>query len=197
MRKFFVLAAAAAFAAVAGQAFAGGGSGLTLDVACARTDVSPAASSCAGWFDGNLDQGSPTSDTAAALNQLLGVTTFTAGNVTVLKDLQNLTGNTVDFGVPMYGETVVSFHVGAAKGAPDGVGFNSTAFFEFDAGELKGGLQSIDFERAGLSNAELYSTGTYQPPSVPEPATWAMLILGVGMIGFAARRRGRGAAVAA
>lgn len=33
---------------------------------------------------------------------------------------------------------------------------------------------------------------------VPEPATWAMLILGLGMIGFAARRRSSGkAAVAA
>lgn len=32
---------------------------------------------------------------------------------------------------------------------------------------------------------------------VPEPATWAMLILGVGMIGFAARRRNAVAALAA
>jgi hypothetical protein len=33
-------------------------------------------------------------------------------------------------------------------------------------------------------------------PGVPEPATWAMLILGVAMIGFAARRRRDGVAVA-
>ena len=32
---------------------------------------------------------------------------------------------------------------------------------------------------------------------VPEPATWAMLILGVAMVGFAARRRREGAALAA
>lgn len=32
---------------------------------------------------------------------------------------------------------------------------------------------------------------------VPEPATWALLILGVGMIGFAARRRGEGAGLLA
>lgn len=32
---------------------------------------------------------------------------------------------------------------------------------------------------------------------VPEPATWAMLILGVAMVGFAARRRSLGAALAA
>lgn len=34
-------------------------------------------------------------------------------------------------------------------------------------------------------------------PGVPEPATWAVLSLGVGMIGFAARRRSTGIAVAA
>lgn len=33
--------------------------------------------------------------------------------------------------------------------------------------------------------------------AVPEPVTWAMLIVGVAMIGFAARRRSEGAAVAA
>lgn len=33
--------------------------------------------------------------------------------------------------------------------------------------------------------------------AVPEPSTWAMLILGVGLIGFAARRRREGMAAAA
>ena len=33
-------------------------------------------------------------------------------------------------------------------------------------------------------------------PDVPEPATWMMLILGVAMIGFAARRRSEGMALA-
>lgn len=39
--------------------------------------------------------------------------------------------------------------------------------------------------------------GVPNVPSVPEPATWAMLILGVGMIGCAARRRNEAMAVAA
>jgi hypothetical protein len=35
------------------------------------------------------------------------------------------------------------------------------------------------------------------PPAVPEPATWAMMLLGFAMIGWAARRDRRGAAQAA
>jgi hypothetical protein len=46
----------------------------------------------------------------------------------------------------------------------------------------------------GLTGAEVIPTA---PPGVPEPATWAMLILGVAMIGFAARRRSEGMAFAA
>lgn len=37
----------------------------------------------------------------------------------------------------------------------------------------------------------------YDVTGVPEPATWAMLILGVAMIGFAARRRSEGVALTA
>lgn len=32
---------------------------------------------------------------------------------------------------------------------------------------------------------------TFQPASVPEPATWAMMLVGFGAMGFAARRRRR------
>jgi hypothetical protein len=39
--------------------------------------------------------------------------------------------------------------------------------------------------------------GVLAPGAVPEPATWAMMILGMGLIGFAARRRRAGLALAA
>lgn len=47
---------------------------------------------------------------------------------------------------------------------------------------------------------DVSSTGTpapFQIIGVPEPSTWAMLTLGVAMIGLAARRRTRATAVAA
>jgi len=39
--------------------------------------------------------------------------------------------------------------------------------------------------------------GVVVPPGIPEPATWAMLIAGFGMVGFAARRRRVGGNVSA
>jgi hypothetical protein len=218
------------------------------------------ASGCKGWYEGNLNGGSleMNTDAAVALNALLNVQTYTAGG---LSSFQNFTaiGPTVDFGTPLYGETIVSFHVGGAKGSKTvpAVGYESTAFYEFDAGDLVGGLASISFNLAGLSNAELWSTGSYQPPppcttncgpppctehcgpppciidcgpppctencgpppciencgpppctfecgpppctdlcgggghqpGVPEPATWALMILGFGGAGAMLRRR--------
>lgn len=54
-------------------------------------------------------------------------------------------------------------------------------------GRLFGGAAGTNFQF--VSNARIN-----QPPnvSVPEPATWAMMIAGFGMIGFATRRRPRG-----
>lgn len=42
----------------------------------------------------------------------------------------------------------------------------------------------------GTSNGGAYS-GTLDATSVPEPATWAMMLLGFGAVGFAMRRQGR------
>jgi hypothetical protein len=52
-------------------------------------------------------------------------------------------------------------------------------------------------EGNGWSKPTIYGLtdgGTVTITAVPEPATWAMLILGLGMIGFVARRRSEGVA---
>lgn len=48
-----------------------------------------------------------------------------------------------------------------------------------------GGLATIP--DVGLTR---YGAGTFTTATVPEPATWALLLSGFGMIGFAMRRRG-------
>lgn len=53
-----------------------------------------------------------------------------------------------------------------------------------------GTAKSVDFggvaNQAGFDNITL---GAAVPGGVPEPATWAMMLLGVGMVGFAMRQR--------
>ena len=159
---------------------------------CASSDISPLASACQGWFSGNLNSGETNfktaDDSAKALNLLLGVDTFTGSSLTSLEKIEINSGNTINFGTALFGQTVFSVHVGAAKG-DNGVGYQSTAFYLFDAGNLIGGLDSFKFNRGGLSNARLFSTGNFVPPAVPEPSTWAFMLLGFGLIGFAMRSK--------
>jgi len=82
----------------------------------------------------------------------------------------------------MIGETIFGIHFG--NGSVLG---NVTAFYKFDAGS---GTSLIPFATQGSSGFVLYQTGT-TPPAVPEPATWAMMIGGFGLIGIALRRRRR------
>ena len=126
-------------------------------------------------------------DSATALNALLG-TSYTADTLTFTESLGSISGSTIDFATALFGDTVISVHVGAANGQPNGVGYDGTAFYRFDAGNLPSGLNTIGFNVAGLSNARLYYTGTALP-GVPEPATWAMMIGGIGVSGGALRRR--------
>lgn len=142
---------------------------------CTLSDITAGAggaSLCGGWYQGNLNGGSDdmNAESAIALNAMLGVSTYTAASLSGLSNFA-ATGSTVDFSTPLFGETIVSFHVGAAKGQPNGVGYQATAFYEFDAGNLLGGLDSLTFNLAGLSNVELISTGTYQAPPPPPPCT--------------------------
>ncbi len=178
-----------AFALAFGSASSANAALIVGDTNCAVTDISPAAAKCRGYYKGNLNGNSPTmrTDTAAALNALLG-TSFSSSNFPVVETLGSLSGNIVNFMTPLYGDTVISFHVGAAKGQATGVGYNGTAFYQFDAGNIVGGLDSITFNRAGLSNARLYRTSTFVAPAVPEPSTWLMLILGFAFAGSMMRR---------
>jgi|CXWL01.1.fsa_nt_gi hypothetical protein len=191
MRRF-ILSAGAAFAAAIGLGAATTASAALVlgGTACGPTDITPAASACRGWYQGNLNSGNATdkADSATALNALLGVASYTGPTLSWLENF-NVSGNTVNFTNALFGDTVVSFHVGAAVGAVGGVGYNGTAFFRFDAGNFAGGLDTFSFNRAGLSNARLYYTGKYVPPAVPEPATWAMMLFGLGFVGFTLRRR--------
>ena len=59
-----------------------------------------------------------------------------------------------------------------------------TAFYRFDAGV---NMDTFGINPGSISGVSLYSTGPLG--MVPEPAAWAMMILGFGLIGGAMRRR--------
>lgn len=140
-----------------------------------------AASGCAGGFEKNLLKGSLSLAGLAAL-QSLGYD----GDGSFVEKLGELKGNSINFSRPLVGTTFVGIHYGAAGDKGD----NATSFFRFDAGA---GVDSFDFNRNGLSNAVLFQTGAVS--AVPEPDTWAMMLIGFGAVGGAMRRRSQKVAV--
>jgi len=169
---------------------------------CSMADIGLTSGSCSGFFAGNLLGGNPGKITAqftalSAFNyswdkvwSTVDATKVSPGDIKTLTYMQ-----------PLYGETVIGIHFGAANGAgEDGVGVQggATAFYRFDAGTA--GVQNLLLKYQGLSSAVIYKTSTYTPPpppTVPEPATWAMMIGGFGLLGAAVRRRRRMGAIAA
>ncbi|GAO40160.1 hypothetical protein SCH01S_45_00030 [Sphingomonas changbaiensis NBRC 104936] len=163
-------------------------------------DIGLTTGSCSGFFQGNLLGG----DSAKVNAQFTALSAFnyswdkiwTTVDATKVSpgDIRTLT-----YMQPLYGETVIGIHFGAAVGAgANGIGVpgGGTAFYRFDAGVA--GIQQLALKYQGLSSAVIYKTGTFTPPpSVPEPATWAMMIGGFGLLGTAVRRRRRTGAAAA
>ena len=149
-------------------------------------NVPPTEISCAGGYTGNMISGTSVTDaTGLAALTALGY----SGTGAFLSVIPSISGSTatINFGQTLFGLTIIGLHYGGA-GVPNPPQ-EGTSFFLFDAGTT--GVNSITVASRtdttfnfGLSNAGLLSTG-----SVPEPATWAMMLLGFGGIGAALRRR--------
>lgn len=140
-------------------------------------DIIPNAQACQGYYDKNvLKTGAgdlASADEVTALN-LLGLT----GTITVLEKIEG----SGDFDTLLNGLTWIGVHYGRGNGPVDNPG-GVTAFYRFDAGT---NLDSFSFTNGSISGVALYSTGV-----IPEPATWGLMILGIGGIGIAMRRRQR------
>jgi hypothetical protein len=165
-----------------------GGAALATPLpACSGADISVAGATCLGFFDGNLNGNSASwVDVNARLTPWSVILTGAAAPDHMLGNLS--VGNAthrIDFSQQMYGDTIIGIHYGNIGGGAN----NVTAFYRFDAGQ---GIDAFTTSYASLSNATLYRTSATVPPasiSVPEPATTAMLVSGLGLIGFMARRR--------
>jgi hypothetical protein len=171
----------------------------TLIGGCDSTLTTPNASACAGYYTKNILGGSSDgpdfiSDQQNAIASLPGSFTWD-GNWDGLKSAGDvisggvLTGpnhDELNFGKMLYGTTIIGAHFGNIQDNIGGSG-NVSVFWLFDFGTIGANYITLDHTR-GFSNAALYTTGT--PPSgVPEPATWAMMLVGFGAAGAGLRRR--------
>jgi hypothetical protein len=172
-RKIFAAAlvgAAASFATPAGA--------VAIVSACSPSQISPDADSCAGWYEGNLlnDSGTHVQDQIDAL-ATIGLNWD--GNWAAVDATKVLpTGSTYDFAQLLNGDTWIGVH----KGNGGRNGFEGTAFFKLTAVNL----DTFNLDLNGGSSAVLYKTGN---TGVPEPATWAMMLVGFASVGHAMRRK--------
>ena len=175
MRKLLRLAAGAAIAVCT----AGAASAATVVSPCSPTDISPDAVACSGWYDGNLLNATKIQDQKDAL-ALIGFVWDGDWSAVDATKINPIGDNLYDFAALLNGDTWIGIHKG--KGGKDG--FESTAFFRLNADNL----DTFTLDLKGGSSAVLYQTGGV----VPEPATWAMMIIGFGAAGSmvrASRRR--------
>ena len=196
---FKFLAAATAVAAFASPALAKNSvvtlppgspttSSLTVVSPCHLGLPTPDAIACAGYFSGNLLNGSAEdiANQQEAIASLPGDFEFDGDwNALAGNTILTLTnGNQLNFGETMFGLTIIGAHFGNVAGDAG----NVSVFWLFDFGTEGADFVTLD-DPTGWSNATLYTTGT--PPGVPEPATWGMMLLGFGAAGTAMRRSRR------
>jgi hypothetical protein len=148
---------------------------------CNVTTPNPDAVRCAGAFEGNLNNTNRIGDLNEAVDLLMGgdYANFTWSAVEGTKDFFEASGQSLMFDAVLYGAQIFSLHFGDAG---SGLG-NYTVLYLFDFGTT--GASSINVGANGFSNSVIV------PPPVPEPGTWAMMLLGFGGIGMAMRRRRR------
>ena len=158
---------------------------------CDPALVTPDATACAGYYTGNILNGSSTDilNQQNAIASLPGTFTWD-GNWSALENsttpdlvitaLSGPNSNQLNFGETLFGQVIIGAHFGNVAG-PAG---NVSVFWLFNLTSPTNFITLDDTQ--GFSNAAIYTTDPH--PSVPEPSTWAMMLLGFGAAGVAMRR---------
>ena len=153
---------------------------LTIVAPCDSTRTNPDAVACAGYYDGNLLNNADIGDINAALD-VLGGGSFEDvlwSDIGDTKEFFDETGGVLTFDTALLGEQILGIHFGGAGEFDQSV----TVFYLFNFATP---TTSITLNQDGFSDSILVGG------AIPEPATWAMMLLGFGAVGFAMRRRRR------
>jgi hypothetical protein len=180
-----MLLAFAGLAAVAISSAPASAAVLTTNCNSALSVFDPASTQCVGFFQGNL-LNDPGSDAQAAAIAAFGVdfTDWQDYDLPGIKvELTDTEGELITFSEALFGQVVIGIHFGGGVFDPNWQG-GGTGFFLFNFNEP---TTSIVLNAQSGSAAVLYQNGV----AVPEPATWAMMLMGFGAAGFAVRRRRR------
>jgi hypothetical protein len=184
MKKLAIALALAGGATIAPQAEAA----VQLNDSCTAvlTVALPSSeASCIGWYSGNVLNSNNNTSINDALTQLgYSGQAISFANVPLANIFTPGSGTSiVNFGQQFNGTVYLGLHFGSSVSDVDARG--NTAFFKINASDL-GSIQINSGYTSGTSNVVvLTSTPT---GAVPEPATWALMILGFAGIGFAMRR---------
>ena len=204
MRRVLVTAlagAAIAFAATPALASGGPPDANPTDNPCTSTYAAASggadAIACQGYYGGNILQDNDSAAIQTAVNALLSQNPtdpnpqigyvplpYTYGGILEVVDNLNSTSAIATFTALLSGQVIIGAHFGQ-NADPGAEGENSfTGFWLFN---ITTPTHSIVFDsQLGTSNVVLLQNSPVR--GVPEPATWAMMLLGFGGIGFAMRR---------
>jgi hypothetical protein len=174
--SFKLNAAVAALAFAAAPAFA-----ALTSVAppnCANTDVTPNSFACSGAWGGN--DANQQADVLAELNNLLADTWSLSGKS---DDANNgpFTGN------PEAGSGTLTFD--SAMSGNFAIALKSGNQFSLYVWQGAVGVTEVGFDTIGTSSGRDLSHATLYVGTIPEPETYALMLAGLGIVGFMARRR--------
>jgi hypothetical protein len=143
---------------------------------CSSADFNDANVSfvnCDGFLDNNLIN---MASTLAASNALATIGLTSNGAAISLATPTAQGSETLHFTDLLSGTVYIGIHIGGGRDYREG-----TAFYEIT---LANATHDITTTLPGLSNGGLYGAAP-----VPEPATYGMLMAGLGLLGVVARRR--------